>query len=238
MSKEKIIVALDVETAGEAREIIRELGNAVGAFKIGLQLFTAEGTRFVREMVEAGNKIFLDVKYHDIPNTVAKASIEAARSGVWMFNVHALGGGEMMRRTVSDVREVCEKENIIQPKIIAVTILTSSNQQTLTEIGIDNEIERQVLKLANLTAQSGLDGVVASPHEAAKIRSEISKKGFLIVTPGIRPAFAVADDQKRITTPQEAVRLGADYLVIGRPITGAKNRLEAVEKIVQELGEK
>jgi orotidine-5'-phosphate decarboxylase len=237
MNKEKIIVALDVETANEAREIIGELGDAVGAYKIGLQLFTAEGAKFVREMVEAGNKIFLDVKYHDIPNTVAKASVEAARLGVWMFNLHALGGGEMMRRTINDVREVCEKENVEQPKIIAVTILTSSNQETLSEIGIENEIESQVLKLAKLTGESGLDGVVASPHEAAKIRAEISNKDFLIVTPGIRPAFSVADDQKRITTPYEAVKLGADYLVIGRPITAAKNRLEAVEKIVQELSE-
>lgn len=237
MSKEKIIVALDVETANEAREIIRELGDTVGAYKIGLQLFTAEGAKFVREMVEAGNKIFLDVKYHDIPNTVAKASVEAARLGVWMFNLHALGGGEMMCRTINDVREVCEKENIEQPKIIAVTILTSSSQETLSEIGIENEVESQVLKLAKLTAESGLDGVVASPHEAAKIRAEISNKDFLIVTPGIRPAFSVADDQKRITTPHEAIKFGTDYLVIGRPITAAKNRLEAVEKIVQELAE-
>lgn len=237
MSKEKIIVALDVENANEAREIVRELGGAVGAFKIGLQLFTAEGARFVREMVEAGNRIFLDVKYHDIPNTVAKASVEAARLGIWMFNLHALGGGEMMRRTLNDVREVCAKENLIQPKIIAVTILTSSNQETLSQIGIENKIESQVLKLAELTAESGLDGVVASPHEASLIRAEIPDKDFLIVTPGIRPAFASIDDQKRITTPLEAVKLGADYLVIGRPITAAKDRLEAVEKIIHELTE-
>lgn len=235
MSKEKIIVALDVETAREAREIIGELRGAVGAFKIGLQLFTAEGARFVREIVESGTKVFLDVKYHDIPNTVAKASIEAARLGVWMFNLHALGGGEMMRRTINDVREVCEKENIDQPKIIAVTILTSSNQATLSEIGIENEIGAQVLKLAKLTNESGLDGVVASPLETAKIRTEIPNEDFLIVTPGIRPSFTATDDQKRIMTPAEAVAAGASYLVIGRPITAVQNRLEAVEKILQEL---
>lgn len=235
MSKEKIIVALDVETGKEAREIINELRGQVGAFKIGLQLFTAEGANFVREMVEAGNKIFLDVKYHDIPNTVAKASIEAARLGVWMFNLHALGGGEMMRRTVEHVRGVCEKENLTQPKIIAVTVLTSSNQQTLQEIGIENEIEAQVLNLAKLTSESGLDGVVASPLEARKIRSTIQNKDFLIVTPGIRPQFASKDDQKRITTPAEAINAGANYLVIGRPITNAENRPQAVENIIKEL---
>lgn len=235
MSKEKIIVALDVETGKEAREIIRELGGAVGAFKIGLQLFTAEGAKFVREIVESGAKVFLDVKYHDIPNTVAKASIEAARLGVWMFNLHALGGGEMMRRTINEVREVCEKENINQPKIIAVTILTSSNQTTLSEMGIETQIETEVLKLAKLTAESGLDGVVASPLETAKIRAEIFDQNFLIVTPGIRPDFSLADDQKRIMTPAEAVTAGANYLVIGRPITSAENRLSAVQKILQEL---
>lgn len=235
MSKEKIIVALDVETGREAREIIAELRGEVGAFKIGLQLFTAEGANFVREMVNAGDKIFLDVKFHDIPNTVAKASIEAARLGVWMFNLHALGGGEMMRRTIENVKEVCEKERLACPKIIAVTILTSSDQDTLGEIGIANGVEKQVLKLAKLTSESGLDGVVASSLEAAKIRAEITNKDFLIVTPGIRPQSANTDDQKRITTPVEAVRAGADYLVIGRPITEAENRLQAVEKIVSEL---
>lgn len=235
MSKEKIIVALDVETAREARKIIHELRGEVGAFKIGLQLFTAEGAKFVREIVEGGEKVFLDVKFHDIPNTVAKASVEAARLGIWMFNLHALGGGEMMRRTINDVREVCEKENINQPKIIAVTVLTSSNQATLSEIGIENEVEREVTKLAKLTAESGLDGVVASPLETAKIRAESSNKDFLIVTPGIRPAFSVANDQKRIMTPGEAIDAGASYLVIGRPITAAENRLTAVQQILEEL---
>lgn len=235
MSKEKIIVALDVETGKEAREIIAELRGEVGAFKIGLQLFTSEGANFVLEIVNEGNKVFLDVKYHDIPNTVAKASIEAARLGVWMFNLHALGGGEMMRRTINDVREVCEKENILQPKIIGVTVLTSSNQTTLNEIGVANNVESQVLKLAKLTSESGLDGVVASPLEAEKIRANIPNKNFLIVTPGIRPTFSSADDQKRITTPLEAVKFGADYLVIGRPITKAENRLQVVHEIIEEL---
>lgn len=235
MSKEKIIVALDVGTAGEAHEIIAELRGKVGAFKIGLQLSTAEGANFIREVVHDGIKVFLDVKFHDIPNTVSKASIEAARLGVWMFNIHALGGFEMMRQTANDVREICEKEGLRQPKIIGVTVLTSSNQETLQETGIENEVKTQVLKLAKLASQSGLDGVVASPLEAKKIRSEILNKDFLIVTPGIRPAFSEADDQKRITTPTEAIQSGADYLVIGRPITKAENRSLAVEKILEEL---
>ena len=135
-TKEKIIVALDVENAEKAREIIAELRGEVGAFKIGLQLFTSAGASFVREVVDSGIKLFLDVKFHDIPNTVAKASVEVARLGVWMFNIHALGGSEMMRRTIENVREVCEKENLRRPKIIGVTILTSSNQEILREVGI------------------------------------------------------------------------------------------------------
>ena len=235
MSKEKIIVALDVETADEAREIIDEIGAEVGAFKIGLQLFTAAGASFVREVVGKNIKLFLDVKFHDIPNTVAKASVEVARLGVWMFDVHALGGGEMMRRTVENVREVCAKENLVQPKIIGITVLTSANRETLREVGIDREIDSQVLNLAQLTAKCGLDGVVASPLEVEAIRRNIEPKDFLIVTPGIRPSFATNDDQKRVMTPKEALSQGADYLVIGRPITAQDDKLSAVRKILEEI---
>lgn len=235
MSKEKIIVALDVETVSQAREIIAELRGDVGAFKIGLQLFTSEGASFVREVVASGIKLFLDVKFHDIPNTVAKASAEVARLGVWMFNIHALGGSEMMRRTVESVREVCEKENLKRPKIIGVTILTSSNETTLREVGIEREINAQVLNLARLTAKCELDGVVASPLEAKLIRENIEKKDFLIVTPGIRPFYATNDDQKRVMTPKDAVRAGADYLVIGRAITQAVDKASAVRKILEEI---
>jgi orotidine-5'-phosphate decarboxylase len=238
VSKEKIIVALDVETAEDAREIIAELREEVGAFKIGLQLFTAAGASFVREVVAGGVKLFLDVKFHDIPNTVAKASAEVARLGVWMFNVHALGGGEMMRRTVENVREVCEKENLSKPKIIGVTILTSSNAETLREVGIETEINVQVLNLARLTAKCELDGVVASPLEARQIRENIEKTGkkdFLIVTPGIRPIFATNDDQKRVMTPKDAASAGANYMVIGRAITQAVDKRAAVRKILEEI---
>lgn len=235
-----MIVALDVPTAGEAREIISELRGEVGAFKIGLQLFTAAGASFVREVARDGIKLFLDVKFHDIPNTAAKAAAEVARLGVWMFNLHALGGGEMLKRTIGEVGEVCEKENLTRPKIIGVTVLTSADEETLREVGIEAKTETQVLRLARLTAKCGLDGVVASPHETRLIREQIGIDDFLIVTPGVRPATTenaagTNDDQKRVMTPGEAIRTGADYLVVGRPILRAENRIGAVGKILEEM---
>ncbi len=234
-TKDKIIVALDVPTAADALSIVDELNGSVGAFKVGLQLFTSTGPDFVRKLVETGARVFLDLKFHDIPNTVAKASVEAARLGVWMFNVHASGGGEMLRQASQEVSEVCEREGLERPLIIAVTVLTSSNNDTLNEIGVQAEAQPQVLRLAELTAKCGLDGVVASPLEIEPIRAQIAPKEFVIVTPGIRPASATKDDQKRVMTPAEAVRAGADHLVIGRPITAAPDRLKAVEQIVEEM---
>lgn len=237
-NKEKIIVALDVETAAAAREIIAELRDEVGAFKIGLQLFTAAGASFVREVVGEGSRLFLDVKFHDIPNTVAKASVEVARLGVWMFNVHALGGGEMLTRAVEEVREACARENLAQPKIIGVTVLTSADEKTLNEVGIRAETGAQVLRLAKLTAKCGLDGVVAAPTETRLIRETLGND-FLIVTPGVRPALetpevGTSDDQKRVMTASEAINAGADFLVIGRPILKAANRVAAVREILGE----
>lgn len=234
--KDRVIVALDVETAAEARKIIDEIGSEAGAFKIGLQLFTSAGASFVRETVKKGIKVFLDVKFHDIPNTVAKASVEVARLGVWMFNVHASGGAEMMRQMQESVGEFCEKENIQSPKMIGVTVLTSSNQETLRETGIGREIDSQVVNLARLTAKCGLDGVVASPHETALIRRNLENQDFIVVTPGIRPVFATNDDQKRVMTPRQAVDGGASYLVVGRPIVQADNKLKALETILAEIG--
>jgi orotidine-5'-phosphate decarboxylase len=235
MTKEKIIVALDVSTANEAREIIAELKGSVGAFKIGLQLFTVAGASFVRELTDANIKLFLDLKFHDIPNTVAKASVEVARLGVWMFNIHAAGGSEMMCKTLDEVREVCERESLIQPKIIGVTVLTSSCNKTLQETGIEFETEKQVLNLAKLVAKCGLDGVVASPKEVGLIRENVGNKKFLIVTPGIRPTFATNDDQKRVMTPRESVLSGSDYLVIGRPILNALDKTKAITEIINEI---
>jgi orotidine-5'-phosphate decarboxylase len=234
-SRERIIVALDVETAAEARFIVSELKGEVGAFKIGLQLFTSAGPQIVSEIVGSGARVFLDLKFHDIPNTVAKAAVEAARLGVWMFNVHALGGREMMRRTVNEVGSFCETESIEKPLVIAVTVLTSSNANTLSEVGIEREVDTEVLKLAKLTAECGLDGVVASPLEAGMIRNSGLGSEFAIVTPGIRPESATNDDQKRVMTPSEALANGSDYLVIGRPIIKADNRVSAVQKVLEEI---
>lgn len=235
LTKEKVIVALDVETPTEAESIVAELKDSVGAFKVGLQLFTVAGPGFVQKLVGSGARIFLDLKFHDIPNTVAKASIEAARLGVWMFNVHSSGGSEMMRRTVAEVGEFCEMESLKKPKIIAVTVLTSSNNETLAETGVSDETEPHVLRLAQLTAKCGMDGVVASPLEIGPIRSSVAMSEFLIITPGIRPILATKDDQKRVMTPVEAIAEGANYLVIGRPITIAEDRQKAVHDILTEI---
>lgn len=234
--KERIIVALDVDSDGKAVSIVEQLRGEVGAFKIGLQLFVSAGPNFVRRLASDGHRIFLDLKFHDIPNTVSKAAVEAAHLGVWMFNVHASGGGEMMRRTVDEVAKVCETENLERPKIIAVTVLTSSDNNSLREIGIESEVENQVVKLAQLTAKYGLDGVVASPRESSLIKQSVGNE-FLVVTPGIRPASATFDDQKRVTTAADAIANGSDYIVIGRPITDAANMKEAAHAIVQEIAE-
>lgn len=233
-SKDRIIVALDVDQAEKASEIVHELDGAVGAFKIGLQLFLAAGPAFVSRMTESGAKVFLDLKFHDIPNTVAKASVEAAKMGVWMFNVHAAGGRETMQRTKFEVADACEQANIPVPLIIGVTVLTSLDQEMLGEIGVGMSIEDQVASLAKLTHDAGLDGVVASPNEVPAIRRAITDPGFLTVTPGIRPILATTDDQKRVTTFGQALANGSDYVVIGRPITQAKDRRAAVEEIVGE----
>lgn len=233
--KNCLIVALDVETAREAYEIIDEIGEETGAFKIGLQLFTSAGASFVRDVVAQGHKIFLDLKFHDIPNTVAKASVEAARLGVWMFNIHTLGGSEMMRRTIESVNEVCDKENLQKPLIIGVTVLTSANQETIREIGIESEINLQILNLAKLAAKCELDGVVASAQETALIRRSIENRDFTIVTPGIRSGFATNDDQKRVMTAKEAVANGSNYLVVGRPVLQSNDKLKAVKSILAEI---
>jgi len=234
-AKDRIIAALDVATAAEAREIVAELRDAVGAFKIGSQLFTASGPDLVREFTGAGLKIFLDLKFHDIPNTVANAAIEAARLGVWMLNVHVLGGADMIKRTVDDVRGACQREKIARPLVIGVTILTSSTDAMLYEVGIKSDVEAEVVRLARLAADCGLDGIVASPYEAAVVRKSVKKPDFLIVTPGIRSLSATKDDQKRVKTVAQAIEDGSDFVVIGRPIIEAKNRLDAVRQIIGEV---
>jgi orotidine-5'-phosphate decarboxylase len=232
---ERIIVALDVDSTTEALKIVDELRDRVGAFKVGLQLFTSAGPSFVKDLTTRGIKIFLDLKFHDIPNTVIGAGIEAARMGVWMFNVHASGGSEMMRRTAGEVAEVCERESLPRPKMIGVTVLTSSSDSILDETGIERNALEQVLRLSRLTNDSGLDGVVASGLETAAIRKEIGRNEFLIVTPGVRPGSGTNDDQMRVITPGAALRAGADHLVIGRPITKAEDRSAALDEILLEI---
>lgn len=232
---DRIIVALDVDSIDDAESVIADIGDSVGAFKIGLQLFTAAGPRYVMSLAQRGIRIFLDLKFHDIPNTVARAAVEASKLGVWMMNVHASGGGEMMMRTVGEVGEHCEKASIQKPLIIAVTVLTSSDGEMLREIGIDPDVEKQVAKLATLAAQSRMDGVVASPREVGLIRRQVVDPAFLTVTPGIRPNLATLDDQKRVTTFGQALANGSDYVVIGRPITQAADRKAAIESILNEV---
>jgi orotidine-5'-phosphate decarboxylase len=230
-ARRKIIFALDVDTMADVETWATLLADKVGMFKIGKQLFTSCGPQVVRSVRERGGEVFLDLKYHDIPNTVAMATLAAARLGVTLCNLHALGGYEMMAATRSALDREFPAE---RPKVLAVTILTSSTAETLKGVGIDLPVPEMVVKLATLAKSAGIDGVVASPLEVSLIR-EACGDDFLIVTPGVRPSFAAVDDQKRIMTPADAVRAGADYLVIGRPIAAAKDPVAACEAIIDEI---
>ncbi len=230
-----IVVALDVDTAAEALSLVERLRGTVGMFKVGKQLFTAAGPDIVRRIIGLGEQVFLDLKYHDIPNTVAKAGVEAARLGVGIFNVHAMGGSKMMRATVDAVTEAAEREGLATPLILGVTVLTSHTQESLSEIGIERRLEDQVVALAQLCETSGINGVVASPQEIVPIRKAVDNPGFVILTPGVRPAGAALNDQSRVMTPGEAIQAGANFLVVGRPITAAENPVAAAKKILEEI---
>ena len=232
--RERLIVALDVDTLDQAQGLVCQLAGEVGMFKIGKQLFTHAGPQAVRLIQELGGQIFLDLMFHDIPNTVAKAAVEATRLGVKMFNVHASGSLDMMRATVKEVRRVCRQEKRRRPIMLAVTVLTSLNQDDLQRVGVERKVADQVVRLALLTKEAGMDGVVASPHEVADIRDACGRR-FVIVTPGIRPAAASHNDQQRIMTPADAVRAGVDYIVVGRPIVEAKDPVAAARSIVAEM---
>jgi orotidine-5'-phosphate decarboxylase len=234
---DRILVALDVATAAEALRLADRLRGAVGGYKIGKQLFTAEGPGLAREMAARGDRVFLDLKYHDIPNTVAGAVAAAAALGVWMINVHASGGRRMLeaaRRAADEAARV--RPDGRPPVVIAVTVLTSLDAAALAEIGISESPIEHVRRLAVLSREAGLDGVVASPQETRVIRDACGPD-FLIVTPGIRggAAAAAADDQQRTMTPADAVRAGSSYLVVGRPITAASDPRAAAERIAAEL---
>ncbi len=228
----KVFVALDFASAERALQLADELSPELCGLKVGKQLFTSTGPELVRELVAKDYKVFLDLKFHDIPNTVAAAVQAAAKLGVWMVNVHASGGSEML----TAAREALEKE-ANKPLLTAVTVLTSMNQQNIDEIGIDRKLEEQVAALALLAEQNGLDGVVCSAAEAKMLREQVSKD-FLLVTPGIRPPGVAAGDQKRIVTPPEALSLGASYLVIGRPITGADEPRKTLLTINESIADK
>ncbi|HWQ34735.1 MAG TPA: orotidine-5'-phosphate decarboxylase [Blastocatellia bacterium] len=233
-----IVVALDFPTPAQALEMVEKLRGLVGMFKIGKQLFTAAGPDIVRRIIGLGEEVFLDLKFHDIPNTVAGAAVEAARLGVRIFNLHALGGSAMMRAAVEAVDAVVSREGLQRPLILGVTVLTSHDQQSLHEIGIDTPVEEQVVRLARLCHASGINGVVASPREILSIRQAVPDQNFVVLVPGVRPAGAALNDQSRVMTPAEALQSGADYLVIGRPVTAAPDPVEATEKILKEIGSK
>lgn len=232
---DKMILALDVAESDHALEIVDKFKDYINIFKVGLELFTAAGPRVVDEIHQRGKKVFLDLKFHDIPNTVTKAALSATRLGVYMFNVHASGGFEMMRKCSDSVVEMCLKENLERPKILGVTVLTSLSKEILAdELGIQYGLRTHVRHLSSLALKAGLDGVVASAREVELIRNHCGK-GFIIVTPGIRPSWTPPDDQKRTLTPKEAIREGSDYLVIGRAVLQQPDPIKAVELISLEI---
>jgi len=225
----KIIVALDYSEAGKALQLVLRLDSGLCRLKVGKEMFTAAGPNLVEQLIDKGFGVFLDLKFHDIPNTVAKACEAASKLGVWMLNVHASGGSAMMQAARDGVAKSGKS-----PKLIAVTVLTSMDQAALNQVGVDGNLQDQVLRLACLAQQAGLDGVVCSAQEVSVLRTALGQD-FCLVTPGIRPANASADDQSRIVTPAEALRLGSSYLVIGRPITQAPDPLLALQSIHQEI---
>lgn len=230
-----LVVALDVADSAHALKLVDQLHGLVGMFKVGKQLFTAEGPQIVHRITELGERVFLDLKFHDIPNTVASAGVEAARMGVSVFNVHALGGREMMERTSKAIHDVVGREKLTAPLVLGVTILTSHDQTSLAEIGIERPIEEEVVSLARLSELSGLDGVVASPREIGPIRTAVRRKDFIILVPGVRPAGAEHHDQARVMTPAQAIEAGATFIVVGRPIIADNNPRAAAERILEEI---
>ena len=229
LNRDRLIVALDVSSATQARQIVQSIGESASTYKVGKQLFTAEGPQIVRDLVSSGRKVFLDLKFHDIPSTVAAAVREAAKLGVSMLTVHASGGSKMLKAAADATAQSPTK-----PMVLAVTVLTSLCDADLAELGISGHVQTQVLRLGSLALNAGCGGVVASPLEARELRRELGND-FAIVTPGVRPAGAAVGDQARVLTPKEAIAAGATYLVVGRPILEAAEPARAVEEIVREI---
>jgi orotidine-5'-phosphate decarboxylase len=235
-AKDKLIIALDVETPAKALDLVKELHSVAGMFKVGSQLFTSAGPQIVRDIIALDAKVFLDLKFHDIPHQVAGAARSAAELGVSLFTIHASGGSEMMRRAVDSVSESGEKGGV-RPAVLAISVLTSIDATILSEIGVSFTPAESVLRLVQLAEAAGVDGVVASPQEIETIRRTVSRPEFLIVTPGIRPSTnePQREDQKRVATPAAAIAAGASYLVVGRPVTGAPDPFGAAQAIVTEM---
>lgn len=233
--RDRVFVALDVESLEDAGRLLDQLEGAVTGVKIGSQLFTSAGPAAVELAHKRGHRVFLDLKFHDIPNTVAGAVRSAARLGVFMLNVHAAGGLQMMRAAAEAAAQAAREFGVGRPICLGVTVLTSLDRRALeTEVGVTASVEGHVLRLAEAARQAGLDGCVASPQEIRRIRLALGSR-FAIVTPGIRPRAATEDDQKRVATPRAALDAGADYLVIGRPITDARDPKAAAAAIISEL---
>jgi len=245
-SRERLIVALDVSSSAGAQKIVTSLGESVQIYKVGMQLYTAEGPQIVRELVAAGREVFLDLKYHDIPNTVAAAVREAAQLGVSMLTVHASGGTKMLRAATeaaqAEIRGHAHAPQAfttgagreLRLRVLAVTVLTSMDESDVNEIGVQTALRNQVVRLASLALKAGCDGVVSSAQEARALRGQLGPE-FLIVTPGVRPPGAVHADQARVVTPAEAITAGATHIVVGRPITAAKDPPVMADQILQEI---
>jgi orotidine-5'-phosphate decarboxylase len=229
LNRDRLIVALDVSSATQARQITQSIGESASTYKIGKQLFTAEGPQIVRDLVASGRKVFLDLKFHDIPNTVAGAVKEATKLGVSMLTVHASGGRKMMKAAAEAAAQSAAK-----PMVLAVTVLTSLADADLEELGIAGNVQTQVLRLGSLALNAGCGGLVASALEAGELRRELGND-FAIVTPGVRPAGTAIGDQARVLTPKQAIAAGATYLVVGRPILDAPNLSQAAAAIVNEI---
>ncbi len=236
MADDRLITALDVHTLEDMKRLVTTLGDRVSFYKVGMELFYSAGPDTVRYLKDQGKHVFLDLKVHDIPNTAAQSIRALTRLGADLMTLHGTGGKAMMRAAADAVAEEAAKLNIARPKLLAVTILTSMDETAWQEIGGKDTIANAVLNLARLAKEAGIDGTVSSPHEAKEIRA-LNGPDFLIVTPGIRPSFAAANDQKRITTPSQALRDGASHLVIGRPITQAADPVVAADKILEEIQE-
>jgi orotidine-5'-phosphate decarboxylase len=224
--RDRLIVALDFPTSSKALALVSALSGSVSIYKIGLQLYAAEGPEIVRRVAATGAQVFLDLKLHDIPNTVAKAVAAAGELGVQMLTVHLSGGRAMLEAAVE-----ARSPNL---SLLGVTVLTSATPETLAQIGVNCGIEEQVLRLARLGRESGIDGLISSPHEVRILREQLGNE-MKLITPGVRPSWAAANDQKRFTTPAEALKNGADYLVVGRPITADPDPRKAVERLLEEI---